>query len=156
MIEGDVRIQKLKERFPQAAVEAHGFRGEATISIRAADLLPFCRFLRDDPDLAYDLCLFVSAVDQLDLGCSPRFVAVYQLYSLEHRHRLRLRVPLSGDPPAVDSISSVWPAANWHEREVFDLFGIHFRGHPELRRILLPHDWAGHPLCKDYPLGGEP
>jgi NADH dehydrogenase I D subunit len=156
MIEGDVSVQKLKEHFPQAVVEPSGFRGEATVAVRPADLLPFCRFLRDDPDLAYDLCLFVSAVDQLDLGCSPRFVAVYQLYSLEHRHRLRLRVPLSGDPPAVDSVSSVWPAANWHEREVFDLFGIHFRGHPELRRILLPHDWAGHPLCKDYPLGGEP
>jgi NADH dehydrogenase I D subunit len=156
MIEGDVSIQKLREHFPQAVVEASGFRGEATVSARAPDLLPLCRFLRDDPDLAYDLCLFVSAVDQLDLDCSPRFVAVYQLYSLEHRHRLRLKVPLAGDPPAVDSVSSVWPAANWHEREAFDLFGIQFRGHPEPRRILLPHNWVGHPLRKDYPLGGEP
>jgi NADH dehydrogenase I D subunit len=156
MIEGDVSVQKLKKHFPQAVVEVSGFRGEATVVTGPADLLPLCRFLRDDPDLAYDLCLFVSAVDQLELGPSPRFVAVYQLYSLAHHQRLRLKVPLSGDPPAVESVASVWPAADWHERETFDLFGIYFRGHPELRRILLPHGWVGHPLRKDYPLGGEP
>jgi NADH dehydrogenase I D subunit len=83
-------------------------------------------------------------------------VGIYQLYSLEHGRRLRLKVPLSGEPPAVESVSSVWPAADWHEREAFDLFGIQYRGHPELRRIMLPDDWAGHPLRKDYPLGGEP
>jgi NADH dehydrogenase I D subunit len=92
----------------------------------------------------------------LDLGLSPRFEAVYQLYSLKHRRHLRLKAPLTGDSPTVDSVSSVWPAADWHEREVFDLFGINFKGHPEMRRILLPHDWVGYPLRKDYPLGGEP
>jgi NADH-quinone oxidoreductase subunit C/D len=156
MIEGEMSVLKLKEHFPQAVLETCDFRGEEAIAVRAPDLLPICRFLRDDPDLAYDLCLFVSAVDQLDLGRSPRFVTVYQLYSLRHHRRLRLKVPLSGDPPAVDSVSSVWSAADWHERETFDLFGIQFRGHPELRRILLPHGWVGHPLRKDYPLGGEP
>jgi NADH dehydrogenase I D subunit len=100
--------------------------------------------------------LFVSAIDQLDLGYANRFVAVYQLYSLRHNRRLRLKVPLSGDPPSVESVTQVWPAADWHEREAYDLFGIRFKNHPELRRILLPHDWAGHPLRKDYPLGGEP
>jgi NADH-quinone oxidoreductase subunit C/D len=140
-----VSVERLRERFPQT-----------TAFVRAAELLPICRFLRDDPDLAFDLCLFVSAVDQLDLGLSPRFLAVYQLYSLKHRRRLRLKVPLSGDAPTVDSVSVVWPAADWHEREAYDLFGIHFKDHPELRRILLPHDWTGHPLRKDYLLGGEP
>jgi NADH dehydrogenase I D subunit len=156
MIEGDTSIHKLKERFPQSILEVHDFRGETTAVVRARDLVPMCQFLRDDPDQAYDLCLFISAVDQLDLGHQPRFVAVYQLFSLKHRRCLRLRVPLSGDPPAVDSVASIWPAADWHEREAFDLFGIQFRDHPELRRIMLPHDWVGHPLRKDYPIGGEP
>jgi len=156
MMESDTSTSKLKERYPQAVLDVGRFREEAVIVVRAADILPICRYLRDDPDQAYDLCLFVSAIDQLDLGISPRFEAVYQLYSLKYQRRLRLKAPLSGDPPVVDSVSSVWPAADWHEREVFDLFGIHFRDHPELRRILLPHDWVGHPLRKDYPLGGEP
>jgi NADH dehydrogenase I D subunit len=155
MIEGDTSVRKLEDRFPQSVLDVGRFRGETAIVVRAADILPICRFLRDDPDQAYDLCLFVSAIDQLDLGLSPRFEAVYQLYSLKHQRRLRLKAPLSGDSPTVDSVSSIWPAADWHEREVFDLFGIHFKGHPEMRRILLPLDWVGHPLRKDYPLGGE-
>jgi len=156
MIEGDTSIHKLRERFPQSILEVHDFRGETTVVVRAGDLVPVCQFLRDDPDQAYELCLFVSAVDQLNLGRSPRFVAIYQLVSLKHRRRLRLRVPLSGEPPVADSVASIWPAADWHEREAFDLFGIHFRDHPELRRIMLPHDWVGHPLRKDYAIGGEP
>ncbi len=156
MSQGDESIRKLKEAFPQSVLGVDDFRGETTVVVRAADILPICRFLRDDPDLAYDLCLFVSAIDQLDLGLSPRFIAVYQLYSLKHRQRLRLKAPLAGEAPVVDSVTSVWRAANWHEREAFDLFGIRFKGHPEMRRILLPHDWVGHPLRKDYGIGDEP
>ncbi len=156
----------LGEQFPQAILDIGEFRGETTIVLRPADILPVCQFLRDDPSLAYDLCIFVSIVDQLGAelplgggasgGPSSRFVAVYQLYSLVHQRRLRLHVPLPGDAPVVDSVVSVWPGADWHEREAFDLFGVQFRGHPELRRILLPHDWVGHPLRKDYALGDEP
>ncbi len=156
MSAADATVQRLRERYPASIQDVRVFRGETTVVIPAADILPVCRFLRDEPDLSYDLCLFVSAMDRLDMGLSPRFVAVYQLYSLKHRRRLRLQAPLSGDPPTIDSVTSVWPAADWHERETYDLFGIHFRGHPELRRILLPHDWVGHPLRKDYPLAGEP
>jgi NADH-quinone oxidoreductase subunit C/D len=156
MIEGEPSVSKLRERFPQSVLDLTQFRGETTVVVRAVDILPICRFLRDDPDQAYDLCLFVSAVDLLDLGLSPRFEAVYQLYSLKHRRRLRLKAPLAGDQPTIDSVSSIWPAADWHEREVYDLFGIQFKGHPEMRRIMLPHDWVGHPLRKDYPIGGEP
>ena len=152
----DVTIRRLKERFPQAVLDASEFRGETVVVVRAADILPVCKFLRDDDQLAYDLLLFVSAIDQVDLGLSPRFVALYQLDSLKHGRRLRLHAPLSGDTPIVDSVTPVWPAADWHERETYDMFGIQFRGHPEMRRILLPHDWVGHPLRKDYPLGGEP
>ena len=156
MSAADATVQRLRERYPASIQDVRVFRGETTVVIPAADILPVCRFLRDEPDLSYDLCLFVSAMDRLDMGLSPRFVAVYQLYSLKHRRRLRLQAPLSGDPPTIDSVTSVWPAADWHERETYDLFGIRFRGHPELRRILLPHDWVGHPLRKDYPLAGEP
>lgn len=156
-IEGDITVLKLRQQFPQAVLEVGRAHGETTVVVRAADILPICRFLRTDVDLAYDLCLFVSAVDRLGLHLSPRFVAVYQLYSLQHNCRLRVQAPLpGGEPPTIDSVTPVWPAADWHERETFDLFGIHFRGHPELRRILLPHAWVGHPLRKDYPLGGEP
>jgi NADH dehydrogenase I D subunit len=156
MTDSEMSISKLKEQFSRSVLDVGQFRGETVVAVRAAEILPICRYLRDDPDQAFDLCLFVSAIDQLDLGLSPRFEAVYQLYSTKHQHRLRLKAPLSGEPPTVDSVASIWPAADWHEREVFDLFGIHFRGHPEMRRILLPHDWVGHPLRKDYPLGGEP
>jgi NADH-quinone oxidoreductase subunit C/D len=164
MSEDDASVSRLQERFPQAVLDVSRFRGETTVAVRAADILPVCRFLHDEPALAYDLCTFVSAVDRLELADAPlwmggqpsRFVAVYQLYSLQHRRRLRLKAPVPGDPPTVDSVTSVWPAADWHEREAFDLFGIRFRGHPEMRRILLPHDWIGHPLRKDYGLGDEP
>ncbi len=156
MVGESLDVLKLRERFPRAVLEASQFRGETMVTLHPAELLSVCQFLRQDPDLAYDLCLFVSAIDQLDLGRSPRFVGVYQLYSLKRNWRLRLKVPVSGDPPTLDSVSSVWRAADWHEREAFDLFGIRFRGHPELRRIMMPQDWVGHPLRKDYPLGGEP
>lgn len=156
MFESDLVGDKLTERFPQAVLDIDGFRDETTVVVRASEILAVCQFLRDEPDLAYDLCLFVTAIDQLELGLSPRFVAVYQLYSLQHRRRLRLKVPLMGGQPAVDSVASVWPAADWHEREAFDLLGIQFTGHPELRRILMPEDWIGHPLRKDYDLGAEP
>ncbi|MGD8623651.1 MAG: NADH dehydrogenase (quinone) subunit D [Anaerolineae bacterium] len=149
-------VRKLRERFPQAVLDASDRFGETVVTVLGSEIVPVCRFLRDDPALAYDLCLFVSAVDQREMGRLPRFVGVYQLYSLKHNRRLRLKVPLAGDSPAVDSVSEVWPAADWHEREAYDLFGVHYQGHPELERILMPFDWQGHPLRKDYPLGGEP
>jgi NADH dehydrogenase I D subunit len=159
MTDGDL-VLKLRERFPQAGTPAvlavEESRGELSIVVHPRDLVPICLFLRDEPDLAFDLCMFVSAIDQLNLGIEPRFVGVYQLYSLRHNRRLRLKVPLSGNPPAVDSVAHVWRAADWHEREAYDLFGIIYRGHPELRRIMMPDDWVGHPLRKDYPLGDEP
>lgn len=156
MTEVHVSVHKLTEQFPNGVLDASAFRGETTIVVRAAEILPVCQFLRDDAGLSYDLCTFVTAIDQLDLGLAPRFVAVYQLFSLKHNQRLRLKAPLSGDAPVVDSVTPIWPAADWHERETFDLFGIQFRGHPEMRRIMLPHDWVGHPLRKDYSIGDEP
>ena len=157
-------IEKLKAQFPEAVLGVQEFRGETTVTVRAEELVDVCIFLRDDPDLQYTTLLFVTGLDRSELGSvlslskgiEPRFATVYQLYSIPHRRRLRLKALPSGNPPKVPTISSVWPAANWHERETYDLMGIAFEGHPDLRRILMPDDWVGYPLRKDYPLGGEP
>jgi NADH-quinone oxidoreductase subunit C len=139
----------LKEALP--AVEA--FRGETTAVVRPAAIVEACRVLRDDPSLRFDFLAALTAVDRWP--AEPRFAVIYELYSLPQRAFLRLRVPLSGSSPEVPSIETVFPNANWHEREVFDMFGIRFTGHSDLRRILMPFDWVGHPLRKDYPLGYE-
>jgi NADH-quinone oxidoreductase subunit C/D len=151
---GDV-VEKLKNRFPGAVLDASEFRGETTVTLRAGELLKVARFLRDEPGLCYAMLTDLCGLDRLGLGVEPRFATIYQLYSLEHNRRLRLKAPLEGDPPTVRSVVEIWPTANWHERETYDLMGIVFQGHPYLRRIMLPEGWAGHPLRKDYPLGGE-
>jgi NADH-quinone oxidoreductase subunit C len=125
-------------------------RGQAVVTApvdAAADAL---RTLRDDPELRFDLLADVTAVDYL--GRTPRFEVVYQLKSLALDHRLRLKVPVDGDAPVVPSASGLWKSALWGEREVFDMFGIRFAGHPDLRRILMYPEFQGHPLRKDYPL----
>ena len=155
MTEGNIAVDKLKARWPGTVLDVQEYRGETIVTVRAADLLDFCRFLRDDPDLRYDLLIYVTAVDYSKMGRQPRFWTAYNLYSLPFQQRLLLRVPLESDPPTCPSVTPVWAAANWHERETYDLMGITFKGHPDLRRIMMPDDWAGHPLRKDYPLGGE-
>ena len=111
-----------------------------------------CEFLRDDKDLRFKYLSDLTALDHYP--GEPRFETVYHVYSIENNQRLRLKVRLGGDDPSVDSMVQVWPAANAFEREVFDLFGIYFVGHPYLVRIVLPEDWEGHPLRKDYPTEG--
>lgn len=111
----------------------------------AGDLVALGRFLRDTPDYTFDLLKNLTAVDEGD-----RLTVVYHLYSMRKRHKLTLKVDLDRQQPQVDSASVIWPTANWQEREVFDLFGIHFNHHPDLRRIMLPEDWVGYPLRKDY------
>jgi len=119
-------------------------------------LVEVCQTLRTHPDLQFSVLLDVTAVDRLP--AAPRFDIVYLLVCLGEAYgsaparRLRLKVQLTNDSPAVPTVSSVWPAANWAEREVFDLFGITFEGHPDLRRVLMPDDWEGFPLRKDYPV----
>ncbi len=139
---------RLRERFPDV-LEA---RGEVTVTISAADVLPTLRALRDDETLAFG---FLSSVGCTDWpGADPRFWLAYHLKSLSHGHRVRVKAGLSGEAPRVASVTPMFPTANWEEREVFDLFGVTFDGHPDLRRILMPDDWEGHPLRKDAGLGG--
>ena len=127
-------------------------RDEMTIYVDRSDIREACALLRDDTACPFN---FLSDVTCLDWYPSePRFEVVYHLLSIPNKERIRLKVRLDSSSPAVDSITPVWPGANFFEREVFDLFGIRFTGHPYLRRLLMPEDWEGHPLRKDYPVEG--
>ncbi|HEY58793.1 MAG TPA: NADH-quinone oxidoreductase subunit C [Anaerolineae bacterium] len=142
-------VEALQRRF---GAEEHTFRGETTLFVPAEYIVEACRLLRDE--FAFDFLADLAAVDYWPQE-APRFHVVYQLYSYAHNLSLRLRVPLDGSAPSLPTVETVYPNANWYEREVWDMFGIRFEGHSDLRRILMPHDWEGHPLRKDYPLGYE-
>jgi NADH-quinone oxidoreductase subunit C len=145
-------LKRLKEKFPDSILETSEFRGELTIVIRKEDIVSVCTFLRDDPELLFNYLSDLTAVDRL--GRKPRFDVIYHLYSIKKSHRVRLKIKLD-EGESLESITSVWSGANWFEREVFDMFGIRFDNHPDLRRILMPDDWVGHPLRKDFPLTQE-
>jgi NADH-quinone oxidoreductase subunit C len=127
-------------------------RDEMSIYIDRACLREVCTILRDDPECAFNFLSDVTCVDWTP--AEPRFEVIYHLLSISKKERVRLKVRLDGASPVVESVTPVWPAANYFEREVFDLFGIRFSGHPYLRRIQMPEDWEGHPLRKDYPVEG--
>jgi len=149
----DQAVEALRAQMRDAIPAVESFRGETTVVVRREAIGQACRILRDDPSLSFDLLAALTAVDYWPE--EPRFAVVYELYSIGHRAFLRLRAPLSGSGAEIPSIESIFPNANWHEREVFDMFGITFTGNSDLRRILMPFDWVGHPLRKDYPLGYE-
>jgi NADH-quinone oxidoreductase subunit C len=134
---------------PEALADAKFDRGELTLTIIAEEIRSAVATVQA---AGYNFFEDVTAVDWYP--SSPRFQLSYHILSHTYKERIRLRVLLDGDAPAVESITSVWPSANFYEREVFDLFGIHFEGHPNLRRIMMPDDWQGHPLRKDYPVEG--
>ncbi len=140
---------------PGAVEKAEEVRGETVLQVDAASLHAVCRHLRDR---GFNYLTDVTAVDTLDLlfPSPARFTLVYHLERIPGGERIRLKAGVSGDEPVADSVSDLWPAAVWGEREVYDLFGIRFHGHPDLRRIMMPDDWEGHPLRKDYPLQGFP
>lgn len=148
--------RKLRARFPDDVLEVVRWRSETTLLIRPSALAAVCSFLRDEPELLFDLLVSVTGVDRLQLpDPSPRFEVVYHFSSLHTKRRIRLKVRVA-ENEAVPSLAALWPTANWHEREVFDMFGVPFSGHPDLRRILMPEDWEGHPLRKDYPVHAVP
>ncbi|MFQ6033001.1 MAG: NADH-quinone oxidoreductase subunit C [Candidatus Zixiibacteriota bacterium] len=145
-------LEKLNERFAESILEVGEFREELTVVVKKEDIVRICQFLRDDPELSFNFLSDLCGVDYPER--KPRFELVYNLYSIFKNHRVRLKVRVD-DGENVPSATSVWNTANWHEREVFDMFGIRFDGHPDLRRILMPEDWEGYPLRKDFPLTKE-
>jgi NADH-quinone oxidoreductase subunit C len=145
-------IARLRAWNASAVQSAKFDRDEMTIYVDRANIREACALLRDDAECALNFLSDVTCVDWYP--AEPRFEVVYHLLSISKKERVRLKVRLDSSSPAVESITSVWPGANYFEREVFDLFGVRFTGHPYLRRLLMPEDWEGHPLRKDYPVEG--
>ena len=152
-------VAALQAAMPDVILESEIFRDETTIVVPPAKLDEVARFFRDTPGLVYNFLSDISAVDYYEpygsINRLGRFGVAYHLLSMLYKRRLRLKVYLPEDNPTVDTLINVWPGANWFEREIWDLMGITFEGHPDKRRLMMPDDWDGHPLRRDYPLGYE-
>lgn len=149
-------LQRVQEQFSQEVTETHAFRGDETLVIRPGALLAVAEFLKTAPELDFNFLMDLTAVDYLFFAGGRvqkefRFEVVYHFYSIKHNHRLRLKVPVDEKDPEVETLTGLWPSANWYEREVWDMFGIQFKGHPNLKRILMYEEFQGHALRKDYP-----
>jgi NADH-quinone oxidoreductase subunit C len=151
-VSSNAAVQKLRDWDKQAVAEVIEFRGETTVVVPPQHLAGAAEFLAGEPSLRFTYLSDITVVDRFPM--EPRFELNYHLLSIDRGLRLRLRVRLAGLEPSVPTLTPIWPTANWHERENFDLFGIRFQGHPDLRRILMPDDWEGYPLRKDYPVEG--
>jgi len=147
-------LEKLNLNFKNAIREVQEFRGELTLLVKKEEIVNICRFLRDDSELKFDFLRDICGVDSYQPG--DRFEVVYNLYSLVNKFRLRLKIHLDENEPHVKTVSDVWPAANFAEREAYDMYGIIFDGHPDLRRIYMPEEFEYYPLRKDFPLMGIP
>jgi NADH-quinone oxidoreductase subunit C len=146
---GSPLLRRLLDQLPGAVLATHARLGDATASVDKERLVEVMRFLRDDPELRFDMLTDLTCVDYL--GETPRFEMVYHLYSVAKNHRLRIKARVPEEPCEIDTLCPVWPSANWMEREVWDLYGVRFTGHPDPRRLLLYEEFQGHPLRKDYP-----
>lgn len=150
-------VTKLQEQFGDAILETASFRGDDTAVVGCRHIVPVCRWLREMPGLECNMLMDLCAVDYLgQAGHVERFEVVYHLYSTTRHHRVRLKVRVADADPVVDSVTPVWVGADWFEREAFDLFGIRFAGHPNLKRLLTFEEFEGHPLRKDYPVNRRP
>jgi NADH-quinone oxidoreductase subunit C len=175
-----ILAKALRDRLGDSLISLTEYVGEITIEVSPDYLHAACKILRDDPALAFNQLIDVCGVDYLDYGKAQwstddttstgfsrgveaidekpnpkrRFASVYHLLSLVHNHRVRVKAYLSDEPPTIDSVVDIWPSANWFEREAFDLFGILYRNHPDLRRILTDYGFIGHPFRKDFPISG--
>lgn len=145
--------EKIKEKFPDEIIDITNFRDQIAVIVKRGKVFEILKYLHDDPLLSFDHLQDLTAVDWLNKK-EPRFEVVYNLFSIRYGNRIRIKAQVPGDDPKITSVVPIWAGANWHERECYDMFGIVFTGHPDLRRILLPEDWEGHPLRKDYPLKG--
>lgn len=146
--------ERIQGRFGDGVFRVHEWRGDLAVTVKRESLHAICRFLRDDPAMDFDYIVHVSSVDWPD--DEERFEVVYEVYSIRHRHRLRVKTRVPERDCSVDSLTDVWRGAEFMEREVFDMMGIRFKNHPDLRRILMPDDFQeGYPLRKDFPLQGK-
>ena len=149
-----VIIDKLKARFGEQNLQVSEFRGELTIVVPKDRIVEICRFLKEDAELKFD---FLADLCGIDMNTpEKRFGVVYNLYSHTNKFRFRLKTFTEEEDPKVLTVTGVWGTANWHERETFDMFGIVFEGHPDLRRVYMPEEFEHHPLRKDFPLMGIP
>jgi NADH-quinone oxidoreductase subunit C len=149
--------QKLQEKFPLVKFEFVDYRGDLSVQFDKEHIINIGRFLKEDSELEFRLCEDVTAIDWAER--KNRFTVVYHIFSLKHNFRLRLKVPLIGIEESdynIDSVTIVWKGANWMERETYDMFGIKFNNHPDLRRMYMPEDFQYYPLRKDFPLMGIP
>lgn len=144
--------EKLKKEFLHEVVDISEFRGQVSVTVKRERILDICHFLKTSPEINMDYLSDLCGVDYPKRRF--RFEVVYNLYSLRHRHRIRIKALLPAAAPTIESVVYIWKGADWHEREAYDMFGITFNNHPDLRRILMPVEWEGHPLRKDYPLRG--
>ena len=144
--------EKLQAWDSRAVAELIEFRGEVTLVVPREHIRPVLEYLINEPSLHFAFLEDITAVDRFPL--EPRFEVNYQLLSMERKERIRIKVRVPGNEPTIASVTPLRPTANWQEREIFDLFGIRFEGHPDLKRILMPDDWQGHPMRKDYPTEG--
>jgi len=151
MAETILAVEKLKEKFPNSVLEVTAFRGEVTVGVSKGEIFEICKFLHSDPDLQFHLLTDLCGLDFFPQ--TPRFGIAYLLCSLKNGQRLRLKTRV-GEEESIRSVESIWKVANWYEREAYDLFGIRFENHPDLRRILLWDGYDGYPLRKDYPAEG--
>jgi len=160
MPQTSLAVEKLRAKYPDAITAQSQFRDEMTLVVRPQDLVAVAQLLRDDPELRFDHLANLTSVDWSKYpayNSKERFTAIYHLLSTASGQRLTLKVPApGGDNPTLPTLTSLWTGANWFEREVYDLMGIKFDGHPDLRRILMPLNWPNYPLRKDVPRGGEP
>jgi NADH-quinone oxidoreductase subunit C len=150
---------KVQQRFRTQITATHVEFSELTVELPREQLLSVCTALRDEGDFSFEQLIDLCGVDYLDYGNGrwngPRFAVVYHLLSIKHNHRIRLRIFADNAMPVVDSVITIWNCADWYEREAFDLYGIVFDGHPDLRRILTDYGFIGHPFRKDFPLSGN-
>ena len=147
-------IEKIKNKFPDDFIGSDDFRGDLMVQLKKEGLHRVCRYLHDDPEMDFDYIVHTSSVDYL--GQKERFELVHEFYSIRRRQRIRIKARVSEEDLSVDSVSDIWKGADFMEREVFDMMGIRFNKHPNLRRILLPDDYdEGYPLRKDFPIRGR-
>jgi len=145
--------EKLNKSYSERIIELYSFRGDLNVVAHAKDIQELCRFLKTDPDLKYDFLSCITAADYLGIR-EKRFEVVYVLFSISNRYRVILKTRID-ENEEIPTLTSIWSTANWQEREIFDMFGIKFSGHPNLKRILMDDDWVGYPQRKDFPVTYE-